>query len=171
VAAGGASATDIRPGEIVSPSRRVYVLALIGVGGVAAVVALVVAVYLLFQEVVGGTVGAETLRRMRFAIEVLLTAPVIAGYHWSVRRADLEHPTGGPPGPRFVLLVGPPDRGVAREVARRTRGRVQAWARTDDGAGSWSAEEVLGALGDTTAAEVIVLADGSGLRIIPVHRG
>jgi hypothetical protein len=157
--------------ELASPSRRGYLYVLFGVGGVAAVIALVVAVYLMFQDVVAGTAGPETLRRMRYAIGVLVTAPAIAGYHWTVHRADGAHAPATPHGPRFLLLVGPADRGVAREVARRTRGRVQAWARADGDGRGWSADEVLAALGDTTAEEVIVLADATGLRVVPVHRG
>lgn len=167
-----AAARDAAAEETASPTRRVYLYVLFGVGGVAAVVALVVAVYLLFQDVVQGTVGAETLRRMRFAIGVLLTAPAIAGYHWTIHRADREHVPAAieSHGPKFLLLVGPADREIAREVARRTHGRVQAWSRTDDGARAWSADEVMAALGDTTADEVIVLADAGGLRAIPVER-
>jgi hypothetical protein len=158
--------------EVASPSRRVYLFVLFGVGGVAAVVALVVAAYLLFQDIVQATVDAETFRRMRWAMGVLLTAPAIAGYHWAVHRDDRAlAPTAAPRrGPRYLLLVGPADHETIREVAHRTRGRVQAWARTDDGTRNWSADEVMAALADTTADEVIVLADTTGLHAIPVHR-
>lgn len=161
------------PEELASPTRRVYLAVLFGVGGVAAVVALLVGVYLLFADVVEGRLGAETLRRMRFAIGVLLTAATVAAYHWEVFRSDREHVPAvvETRGPRFVLLVGPADPAVAREVARRTHGRVQAWARTDDGRAGWSVDEVMTALGDTTAEEVIVLSDADGLHTIPVHRG
>ncbi|WP_300007545.1 DUF5671 domain-containing protein [Pseudonocardia sp.] len=167
-----AAVRDTAAEEVGSPSRRVYLYALFGVGTVAAVVALVVAAYLLFQDIVEGSAGPETLRRMRYAIGALLTAPAIAGYHWTVHRADRTHAPAAARGPRFLLLIGPTDRGLAREVARRTGGRVQAWARADDDdKRDWSADEVLAALGDTTAEEVVVLADGTGLRAIPVHRG
>lgn len=158
--------------ELTSPTRRVYLFILFGLGGVAAVVALIVGVYLLFQDVVDGTFGVETLRRMRFSIGVLLTTAAIATYHWAVYRADRERvPTAvAPLGPSFVLLVGPADAQIARAVARQTHGRVQAWSRTDDGLPPWSVDDVMAALGETTAREVIVLADAEGLHAIPVHR-
>jgi hypothetical protein len=157
--------------EATSPTRRVYLYVLVGVGAVAAVVALVVAVYLLFQDVVQGTAGAETFRRMRFAIGVLLTAPAIAAYHWTVHQDDRQHLPAPitTAGPKFLLLVGPADRQVAREVARRTHGRVQAWSRADGGAQTWSADDVIAALADTTAEEVIVLSDAGRLHAIPIH--
>ncbi len=158
--------------ELMSTTRRVYLFVLFGLGGVAAVVALLVGVYLFFKDVVDGAVGAETLRRMRFSIGVLLTTAAIAAYHWAVYRADREHVPAAvkTPGPRFVLLVGPADPEIAREVAHRTHGRVQAWSRTDDGLATWSVDEVMAALGDTASDEVIVLSEAGGLRAIPVHR-
>jgi hypothetical protein len=159
--------------ELGSTVRRTYLIVLFGVGGVAAVVALLTGVFLLFEDAVDGAVGMETLRRMRFAIGVLLITAAISGYHWAVIRADRAHVPAEVPahGPHFVLLVGASDPGLAREVARRTRGRVQAWSRTDDGLPPLSVDVVMGALGGTTAGEVIVLSDVDGVRAIPVHRG
>lgn len=158
--------------ELTSPTRRFYLFALFGVGGMVAVIALLVGVFLLFVGMVEGTVGAETLRRMRFAVGVLITTAAIASYHWTVYRDDREHApeAAQAQGPRFVLLVGPADDAIARVVAARTHGLVQAWSRTDDGLATWSIDEVMTALAGTTADEVIVLSDAGGLRAIPVHR-
>lgn len=159
--------------ELTSPTRRGYLFLLFGVGGLAAVVALIVGVYFLFEGVVEGTFGAETFRRMRFPIGVLLTTGAVAAYHWSVYRTDREHAPAEveAQGPRFVLLVGPADREIATAVAHRTHGRVQAWSRTDDGLPTWSVDDVMTALAGTTAEEVMVLSGADGLRVIPVHRG
>ncbi|MFP5348096.1 MAG: DUF5671 domain-containing protein [Actinomycetes bacterium] len=158
--------------ELASPTRRVYLFVLFGLGGVAAVVALLVGVYLLFEDVVAGNLGAETLRRTRFCIGVLLATGAIAGYHWAVYRADRERlPTGTPRrAPRFVLLVGPADPDIARLVAQRTDAQVQAWSRTDDGSARWSLDEVTTAMHATDADELVVLCDADGVRAIPVRR-
>lgn len=158
--------------ELGSPTRRVYLFVLFGLGGVAAVVALIVGVYVLFEDVVDARLGAETLRRMRFCIGVLLTAGAVAAYHWAVYRTDRERlPTRARPrGPRFVLLVGPHDPEIARLVASRTDAHVQAWWRTDDGSAAWSVEEVTAVLHETDADDVIVLSDAVGVRAIPVRR-
>ena len=174
--------------EAASPVRRIYLVVLFGVGAVAAVIALIVAAYLFFQDVVEGTAGLETLRRTRFALGVLLTTAAVAAYHLAVYRRDREHlevepaPTGGettaarttldaPGRPRYVLLVGPTGADVAREVAWRTQARVEAWSGADDGAATWSADEVVAALSTTTAAEVLVLAEPGGPRVVPVRTG
>jgi hypothetical protein len=158
--------------ELASPTRRVYLFLLLGVGGVAAVIALIVGMYLLFQDFVAGTLDEETLRSMRFSIGVLLTTATVAAYHGAVYRSDREHAPEAVEGhgPRFVLLVGPADEEIAHAVARRTHGRVQAWSRTDDGLAPWSVEEVMAALEGATADEVIVLAGPGGLSAIPVRR-
>ena len=159
--------------ELASPTRRVYLFVLFGLGGLAAVVALIVGVYLLFRDLVEGTAGAETLRRMRLPIGVLFTTGAVAAYHWAVYRGDRERLPAvvETRGPRFVLLVGPADREIADAVARRTHGRVQAWSRVDDGLGAWSADEVMAALEGLSAEEVVVLSEADGPRAIPVHRG
>ena len=159
--------------ELTSPTRRVYLFLMLGTGGLAAVVALIVAVYLLFEGVVAGTFGEETIRRMRFAVGVLVTAVAVAAYHALVYRDDRERAPAAAEahGPRYVLLVGPADSEIARAVAHRTHGRVQAWVRTDDGAGAWSVEDVMAAVTAAAAQEVLVIAEPAGLRTIPLRRG
>jgi hypothetical protein len=159
--------------ELTSPTRHAYLFVLFGVGGLAAVVALITGVYFLFEGIVEGSFGAETFRRMRFPVGVLLTAGAVAAYHWSVYRTDREHAPAPAEvhGPRFVLLVGPPDREIAHAVAHRTHGRVQAWSRADDGLPAWSVDDVMSALEGATAEEVMVLSGADGLQVIPVRRG
>ncbi len=77
--------------EAASLVRRIYLVVLFGVGAVAAVIALIVAVYLFFQGVVEDELGPETLRRSRFAVGVLLTTVAVAVYHGAVYRSDREH--------------------------------------------------------------------------------
>lgn len=166
----GAATAGATPAELRSPTRRVYLSVLFGLSAVAAVVALVVAVYLLFSDVVHGTVTVETYRRMRYAIGVLLCTPVIAGYHWSVRRDGLRRLPAPDPGGRFVLLVGPADRATAREVARRTHSRVEAWSRPDEDGPAWTADAVTAALAAHPDGDVVVLSDAGGIRVVPVQR-
>lgn len=161
--------------EITSPTRRIYLVILFGVGGVAAVIALLVGVYLLFRDLVEGTFGEETVRSMRVAIGVLLTTAAVAGYHGAVFRTDRERlPAAAAEearGPRYVLLIGPPDPQIAREVGQLTHGRVQAWSRPGDGLPPWSLDEVRQSLASVTGDEVVVLSEPGGLRAFPVRRG
>lgn len=156
--------------EHASPTRRIYLFVLFGVAGIAAVIVLLIGVYVLVEDALSGTFGAATVRRMRFPIGILASTAAVCGYHWAIYRAEREVPAVVAGGPHYVLLVGPQDPELARAVARRTGGRVQAWPRTDRAAAPWSVEEVLATLDGSTADEVIVLSDGDGLQLIPVHR-
>ena len=156
--------------ELASPARRIYLLVLFGVGAMAAVVALLVGVYVFFEDLVTGTVGPETLREMRVPIGILLSTGAIAGYHGAVYRAGRRILPRAAHGPDYVLLVGPPDPEIAHAVAHETGGRVQAWT-AEDGGSPWTVDEVMAALGASPAAdEVLVLSDASGVHAIPVHR-
>lgn len=160
-----------RQTEVSSPTRRVYLFVLFGLGGVAAVIALLAGVFVLLEDVIEGRLGAETLRGVRFAIGTLATAGAIAAYHWSVYRGDREQAAPAPHGPRYVLLVGPADSGIVEAVAGRTGGKVQHWTRQHDEGRPWSLDEVMETLSTTPAEDVIVVSRDRGLEAIAVDRG
>jgi hypothetical protein len=158
-------------GEHASPTRRIYLFLLFGVGGVAAVVAVIVGVFIFFEDLFEDALGVETLRSARFALGALFTTGAIAAYHWTVYRSDRElAPAVSREGPRFVLLVGEPGTEFAREVARRTGGRVTAWPRTDGTAAPWSIDEVMEGLGTAASDEVMVVSGPDGLTVVPIRR-
>jgi hypothetical protein len=158
-------------GEHASPTRRIYLFLLFGVGGVAAVIAVIVGVFIFFEDLFEDALGVETLRSARFALGALVTTGAIAAYHWTVYRSDRElAPAVSREGPRFVLLVGEPGTEFAREVARRTGGRVTSWPRTDGTAAPWSIDEVMAALGTAASDEVMVVSGSDGLTVVPIRR-
>lgn len=159
--------------EHASPTRRIYVFVLFGVAGVAAVVALLVGVFILLQDLFEGNVTAETLRGIRYPVGIIVAAGLLSAYHWTVYRADREYTQAGERGPRFVLLVGPADPDIVRLLERRTGGRVQLWARADGVGAPWSVDELAATLAGRpeTEDEVVVVADERGIRVVPVDRG
>jgi hypothetical protein len=160
-----------REAECVSPARRFYLFMLFGIGGTAAVIALIVTVYLLFDDIVAGQAGTDTLRGMRYGLAVLVTTAAVSGYHWLVYRGEREVAAAGIKRPRFVLLAGVPDRALGREVAERAGSRVEAWLATGEvDATPWSADAVLAAIAEVDADEVVVVAEAGALRAIPVDR-
>ena len=152
-----------------SPTRRFYLFVLFGVAGVVALVALISAVYVLAEDLISGQVGTGTARSVRVPVGILLATGAVSGYHWSVFRGDRAVAPVAQPR-RFVLLVGAWEPDVAKAVARDTGGSVQVWPRADDdGAGPWTAEDALAALGPGTG-DAIVLAQDGALRAVPVRR-
>ncbi len=154
-----------------SITRRIYLFVLFGLGGITAVISLLVGVFMAFDDLFQGTFGSETLRSMRFPIGLLATTGAIAGFHWLVYRVDRDHEPALRRGPRFILLIGPPDEEIATAVSRITGGRVRLWRRLEDNGGAWSADEVASALADHPGEEVVVVSRPTGVDVIPVDRG
>jgi hypothetical protein len=152
-----------------SPSRRVYLFLLLGVASLASVVSLLVGTYFLVEDIIGTGVGSSTLHRMRFPIAVVVAAGAVAAYHWAVYAVQRRQATTHLRGPRSILLVGPPQVGFARDLAKATGGTVRTWTRTDGIGAPWSSEQVQAALAGSVADEVVVIAEADGVRVIPVH--
>jgi hypothetical protein len=159
------------PGEEhLSPTRRVYLFILFGLGGIAAVLTLLAGVFFIFDDIFKGNFGLETIRRIRFALSILITTGVIAGYHWFVYRNERDLTAASLRGPRFVLMVGPKDPELKRAISQLSGRRVQFWERKDDINEVWNRDEVLGAIGSSTEDALIVVADSNGMRTIPIDR-
>lgn len=156
--------------EQASPARRVYLFILFGLGGIVAVITLLVGVFFLFDDIFKGNFGLETFRRIRFALSILVTTGAIAGYHWLIYRSEKDSSGLGNQGPRFVLLVGPKDAELLHAVSDYTGGRVQTWRRNDDQEAAWSQVEVMKILEESKDEAIILIADSKGLRTIPIDR-
>jgi len=158
-----AAAEPVR--EAASPTRRAYLLVLFGVAGVVAVVAVLVAAYLLIDDALQGHLGAGTLRDVRVPLGLVVATATISAYHWVVYRADRRlapPPAAARLGPRQVVLVGPPDEAVAGRVRRSTGGRVEVWPAAGP---PWDPDRVVALLAGARFAQVVVVdgADGPWL--------
>ena len=158
--------------ELASPTRRLYLFVLFGLGGVAAVIAVLVAAFFGFQGALKGGFDAQVVRDMRIPVAILLATGAISGYHWAVYRDDRSRlpaaSAGG--GPRYVLLVGAPDAAVGRAVEHRTGARVEVWVRTDGLAAPWVLDDVVAAVRGSEADAVTVVAGPAGLEAIGMQR-
>lgn len=155
--------------ECGSPVRRTYLALLVGLGAIAAVVAAITGVYLLFQDAVTATVGSSTWRSMRYPIGIVLAAGAVAAGNAVQLKRDRELlPSARGPGARHIMLVGPADPAIARTVAHATGARVETWW-SEDGQ-PWSVEDVVGAVASLDH-DAVVLSGSDGLRVIPARRG
>jgi hypothetical protein len=156
--------------ELVSPTRKIYLFLIFGVGGITAIVSLVVGIFLLFKDIFGSGFGLVSIRHMRFPISLLLTTGVVAGYHWHIYRQEKIKTQDTHSKVRFVLLVGPSDPEIAQELAAQTGVKIQSWTRIDNEAGFWSFDEVREVIDSSTEKELLIIADKQGLRAIPIVR-
>ncbi len=155
-------------GEHASPTRRIYLFLLFGVGGIVAIVTLLISVYLVFVGIFDGTFGSGTLHRMRYALALLVATGAVAGYHWTIYRGE-RGITPARAGARLVTLIGPDDEDFAEALHAATGARIAGWTRTDDAGGAWSLEAAANAV-QAASGDVVLLCDRDGIHTIPVRR-
>lgn len=168
--------TDPGRAERHSPSRRVYLFALFGISGLAAVGPLLVGVVDGLEDLFSGRFGAQTIYSVRISLAILLTAGAVAVVHWSAWRGNRERTVdrevSGPsttPYPRRVTLVGVPDAQVVDQLRTATGSRVELWQREDGVSPPWNPERVATALSGHGDRHVLVVSSNAGLEIIPVE--
>jgi len=93
--------------ELASPARRIYLFLLFGVGGIVAIVSLITVVFQIFNGVLSSTFGNSTLNEMRFALGILISTGIVAGYHWEIYRHEKDVDVSFDSSTKSVLLVGP----------------------------------------------------------------
>ena len=156
--------------EYSSITRRIYLYVLFGVGGVTAIVCLLIAVYMLFNDLIAGNLSAVTLSDLRYAIGVLVSTGIIAGYHWTVFRHERGVEVRKFAQSKTVVLVGKLDRDAAKAVAERTGARVQLWKRTDNPDLGWDIDAVVHLVESVAGSELLIVSDPSGAFAIPIDR-
>jgi hypothetical protein len=157
------------PAELRSPARRAYLLLMTGLGGLTSVTSVSVLLFVVFRDLLEGTIGPAVIHELRAAIGLVLTAGAVAGYHWIVYRADrLMQPLVRPAGPRHVLLVSSDGRQLASAVAEGTGAKVQSIHRLDVAPGDIEVQRVNAAILASTHERVLVtIADDGRVDVIP----
>lgn len=157
------------PEEIVSPTRRIYLMLLFGLAGVAAVISLIVVVFVLLQDVIEGRVSGETFRAMRYGLGVLVATAAVSAYHGAVYRQDRQIALPErPAGPRSVVLVGQSSPELVRLVEHETGAHADLWTRVDGAAAPWSGDAVLAVLAGHPDEDLLVISERDVLRIVVV---
>lgn len=151
--------------EVASPTRRVYLVLLFGVAGLVAVVVVLVAAFIVVDDVIRSTVGSGTVRDLRVPLGILVAAGAVSGYHWMVQREDrtLAPPPAAHPGQRLVLLVGPRDEALTAYVRRVTGARVDVWPA--DGP-AWEPEAVTAAVSRLVGPRAMLISGADGVRVV-----
>lgn len=165
-------------GELVSPTRRTYLLVLFGVAGVTAVITLITLVYLVLQDVLAGELGVETMRSIRFPIGILATTSLLSAYHWTIWRQDRldtrelgleDHGRSSRQSRRQVLLVGAEGGERAATLRERAEVDVRVLTRTDAEAGAWELDALAALLEAHPGTDLVVVMGPDGPQAIPVR--
>jgi len=161
-------AKDASDEELTSPVRRVYLFLLFGVGGIAAVISLITIVFQIFNGILGSTFGSATLNEMRFALGILVSTGIVAGYHWEIYRHEKNVEVSFVVPTKSVLLVGPADTDFVEALKLATKAQVTLWQRNDNNELTWPAQRVIELVQQTDGNQLLVILDSTGVSAIPV---
>lgn len=160
--------------EVASPTRRIYLIALFGLGGAVALVSLLVLVYSALEQILGSGTGIGLVLAVRWPLALVSTVGLTAAYHRAVRRTDLAEmpdPEIGREAPpeavRSVTLAARESRHVAEALRQQTAVRVRYLERTDGQGRPLALEEVLEALQDHPESHLLIVSGEDGVGIIP----
>ena len=154
--------------DLSSPTRRIYLLMLFGVAGVAAVVSLITAIFLFFDDLLNYELAQTTFRDMRFAFGILITNAAISGYHWTIYKSERDTPVENFRRGRHITLVGPSDAHIVQLLKEQLGGNVQLWVSPDSGS-PWNLQELVDLIDTTEGEELLVINEKRKLRAIEIH--
>ena len=178
-----------REPEVRSPTRRVYLFVVFGLGAVVVLFALLNVTVAFLIELLKGDLGASTLYDVRTQVGVIVAVGAAAGYHRTIRRQDRaviaavgaevgghrtirrqDRAQGEEAAVRSVTLVGSGGRELARAVALRTDVKLQLFERPDMEVG-FSRDEVVAAIESAEHEQLLIVARPEGPEVIPWPAG
>ena len=156
--------------ELSSPVRRIYLFLLFGVGGIVAIVSLITIVVQLFDGILSSNLGANTFSEMRFAIGILISTGIVAGYHWEIYRHEKSVEVSFATTATNVLLVGPNSPELIQNLKAATGAKVSFLQRADASELVWPTEHVIELVAQSKEHDLLILLEATGVKVVPVTR-
>jgi hypothetical protein len=153
-----------------SPVRRTYLFLLFGVGGIVSIISLITIVVQLFDGILTSNLAANTLSEMRFAIGILLSTGIVAGYHWEIYRHEKDVEVTFASVVTNVLLVGPKNPELVNDLRTATNAKVSFLQRADAADLIWPADHVIELVSQSKDHDLMILLEASGVKVVPLVR-
>lgn len=153
-----------------SPVRRIYLFLLFGVGGIVAIVSLITIVVQLFDGILNSSLGANNFSEMRFAIGILISTGIVAGYHWEIYRHEKSVEVSFAKTVTNVLLVGPNSPELIQKLKATTGAKVSFLQRADASELLWPTEQVVELVAQSQQHDLLILLESTGVKVVPVTR-
>jgi len=154
--------------ELTSPVRRIYLFLLFGVGGIVAIVSLITVVFQIFNGILSSTFGNSTLNEMRFALGILISTGIVAGYHWEIYRHEKDVAVSFDSSTKSVLLVGPTNLEFVHALKAATGAKITFLERTDSGDLDWPTDRVIELITQSKDRDLLILLESTGVKVVPV---
>ncbi|MFM1778401.1 MAG: hypothetical protein RL741_1019 [Actinomycetota bacterium] len=154
--------------ELTSPVRRIYLFLLFGVGGIVAIVSLITVVFQIFNGILTSTFGNSTLNEMRFALGILISTGIVAGYHWEIYRHEKDVEVFFGSSTKSVLLVGPRNPEFVHALKAATGAKITFMERTNSGDLDWPTDHVIELIVQSKDRDLLILLESTGVKVVPV---
>ena len=158
--------------ELRSVTRRTYLFLLFGATGIAAVINLIIIVFIVFKDILDRTFGSTTISSAAVPIALLVTAGALAWYHFTVFREDrTAAPDEERPALREVILVCTDGEQLAEAINAHTGATVRLLRAVAGPTAAGTVDDVLEALRTEKHQRVVIVADRDDrYDLIPIDR-
>jgi len=150
-----------------STSRRVYLTLLAGIGGLVAIISLIVLLFQLIEGILDGNRVAAIVDAVRAPLGIVVATAIVAGYHLAVWQRDRQLHVGEPVERRLkgVILVSAD--GGSDDLSQLLGVPVTHWRRADEAAPT-DVQRVADAVSGVDATRVLVISSGEDVDVIPL---
>jgi hypothetical protein len=146
-------------------TRRMYVVLVLGIGGLVALGTAIATVYLFLRDVIEGQVGSSTARALRYPLAILITSGSVAAYHVSVFRGTVLRTGHAAIAERRRVVVAGPMNAALDTALRSTPELDVEWVV--GGQGDWPVDGVVERVQRVTRAgnDVVVVLTPTGVEV------
>jgi hypothetical protein len=107
---------------------------------------------------------------MRFAIGILISTGIVAGYHWEIYRYEKSVEVSFATTATNVLLVGPKNPDLIHDLKAATNAKVSFLQRSDAEDLVWPTERVIELVSQSKDLDLMILLEATGVKVVPVIR-
>lgn len=154
--------------EARSTARRIYLIAVLGIAGVAGLVTAVILAFRILEAALGGRSLSESIEVVAGATGTLTAAGLLAWYHLGVWRSDRRLAPDLPE--RVVMVVaGPAGVALAARLRSDLDAKVEVIGRAQMGEETWDLDKAMAAVANADSTRVMVVASSDGFEVIPLE--
>jgi hypothetical protein len=151
--------------EATSPTRRIYLLGVFGIGGAIAFGALIRLLVVVYENIFDE--GRSSVGQgLRVPVALLVTVGTIAAYHWWVYRAERVEGRQR----RDILLVWPAA-ALLPDLSERANLRINVLRSTGGDGSVPGAADILALIDATPGEHLLVVAGPEGAEALPLESG
>ena len=163
--------------EVATLSRRAYMFSVFGIAILATLISASTVLFRILLAVFDGDLRPQVFFDSQWGIGIVAAAALVSAYHWQVMKEDRVLEPESTPTPtalpkRVTAVASIAARATVNQIISQANATVTHWERRDDaGVPQFTAEEasdLTNAISNAAGEQVLLIADASGVQIIPL---